>query len=87
MAYEKKPNTGALFVNDKKEKDTHPDRKGDGVVECPCCKKTFDVWLSGWIRKNENIGTFLSLSFKAKDTKPVAPKPKIDFGGGDDIPF
>jgi hypothetical protein len=38
-------NKGAIWKNDKKEKDTHPDWKGSINVE------GVDYWLSGWSRK------------------------------------
>jgi hypothetical protein len=33
MAYEQQNNSGAVFVNDRKEKDTHPDRAGSATIE------------------------------------------------------
>jgi hypothetical protein len=38
-------NRGAIWKNDKKEKDTHPDWRGSINVE------GVDYWLSGWSRK------------------------------------
>ncbi len=47
MTYTKE-NTGALWINKKKEKDTHPDLSGniniDGV----------DYWLSGWNKAEDS---------------------------------
>lgn len=57
-------NSGALFVNAKKVTDKHPDRNGslnvDGV----------DYWISGWLKKDKNGNTFMSLSVKPKEDKP-----------------
>ena len=64
MAYEQKDNSGAIFRNDKKETDNHPDRRGDCLIDGKA------YWISGWIKEGKN-GQFLSLSFKAKDAKPV----------------
>jgi hypothetical protein len=93
---EPKDNSGAIFVNDRKEKDSHPDRKGSAMIG------GVEYWVSGWIKKNDR-GPWLSLSFTPKD-KLAAPapaprqaaKPKQKSGGGtgtgfdemdDDIPF
>jgi len=38
-------NRGAIWKNEKKEKETHPDWKGSINVE------GVDYWLSGWSRK------------------------------------
>ena len=63
MAYEQKDNSGSLFKNDKKEKDTHPDYKGTvkiGGVE---------YWQNAWV-KETNGRKYFSQSFTPKDAKP-----------------
>ena len=61
-------NRGALFKNDRKEKDSHPDYKGsinvDGV----------DYWLSAWLKEGQK-GKFFSMSIQPKEQAP-APKDK-----------
>ena len=64
MAYEQKPNTGSLFVNDKKTQENHPDRTGsfniDGV----------EYWINGWIKKGKDgKPPWLSISVKPKNQK------------------
>jgi hypothetical protein len=80
MAYEKKDNTGAIFKNDKKKQDNHPDRTGTAMIG------GVEYWVNGWIKDGAK-GKFLSMSFKPKDAKPK-DKPR---GGGQaiesDIPF
>ena len=56
-------NTGAIFVNDKKSTDKHPDRKGSlnvGGVE---------YWLSGWLKKDKSGNTYMSLSVTPKEAQ------------------
>lgn len=83
---------GVLFKNDRKEKDSHPDYKGQAEVEGE------EYWLSAWIKEG-NKGKFMSLSFTAKDQpkNPPAREPQKqsrdqqrgNYGdqADDDIPF
>ncbi len=52
-------NSGALFPNDRKEQDNHPDRTGSALIG------GVEYWVNGWIKQG-NKGQFLSLSFKPK---------------------
>lgn len=58
---EKRDNSGALFKNDRKDKDTHPDYTGSALID------GVDMWISAWIKKG-NGKTFMSLAFKPKDS-------------------
>jgi len=95
MAYEQKPNRGALFTNDKKLTDSHPDLKGDFNID------GVNYWISAW-RKEGSRGGFLSISVekkKAPDVMKMADKkqeqsnhqrsePQQDENSfGNDIPF
>ena len=81
--------TGALFKNDKKETEKHPDYKGSINVGGT------EYWLSAWIKTSKQGTKFMSLSVKAKDAAPQprqASKPAPVNSGGDsdddmDIPF
>ena len=77
--YETKNNSGALFRNNKKEKDTHPDYKGNAVID------GVDMWVSAWIRTAQSTGDkYMSLSFQPKN-EPARRSPPDDIN--DEIPF
>lgn len=63
-------NRGALFKNDRKDTDKHPDYTGQVNIA------GHDYWLSAWIKTDRNGRKFMSLSVKQKDGKP-APKPEV----------
>lgn len=83
-------NSGVLFKNDKKQKDTHPDYTGSYTFECPHCHKKSEHWLSSWIKEGKK-GKFMSIANKPKD-EAKAPVPKkaavVDVSDLDEkIPF
>lgn len=87
MAFVQKENSGAVFKNDDKQSENHPDRKGD------CNIDGVEYWVSGWLKKTSKGDPFLSLSFKrkvpAQDAKPAnkPPRPNAGFDGDDGPPF
>jgi len=86
MAFQHKPGFGALFRNDRREKDSHPHHKG--TIMDPAGK----VWeIAAWEREGSR-GAFLSLKLSEPRERPVADttrataapqQPDLD----DDIPF
>ena len=80
-------NSGTLFKNDRKEKETHPDYKGQINIDGT------DYWLSAWVKVSKD-GTkkFMSLSVQPKDQQQAKPAGKGSQGSGfddidSDLPF
>jgi hypothetical protein len=59
MSFTQKPGTGALFKNDRKEKDHQPDYKGSLTLP-----DGSTMQLGGWISEGKN-GKYLSLKISA----------------------
>jgi hypothetical protein len=76
MTFTPKDNTGSLWINDRKNKDEHPDRTGSIMVAGT------EYWLNGWIKKTKDGKPFMSLSVRPK-VGETAAKPQLD----DAIPF
>jgi len=78
--------TGIISKNDRKEKDSHPDVKGQ------CEINGVQHWISGWRKeRKDGNGSFYSLRFEPKDApaeKPAAKPQRKAFDDEDgDIPF
>jgi uncharacterized protein (DUF736 family) len=85
MAYDN-TNRGALFKNERKEKDAQPDYTGslnvDGV----------DFFLDAWLKTADSGRKFMSVSVKRKEKQSAAPAqrsapPKQAPAFDDDVPF
>ena len=79
-------NRGAIFKNEDKQQDNHPDYKGSLNVN------GVDLWVSGWLKTSEKTGKkFMSLSVKPKNAAPVKQASKPKSSGfddmNDDVPF
>jgi hypothetical protein len=59
----KRDNSGALFVNDRKEKPTQPDYNGSAVIAGK------EMWVCGWKKTGKSGKPFMSLAFKIKEAK------------------
>ena len=87
--YQQKDNSGALFKNDKKETDSHPDYKGSAMIDGS------DYWVSGWINTS-NAGTkYMKFSYSPKEQAHNNGVQQVQAAVGgmsmaqleDDIPF
>jgi uncharacterized protein (DUF736 family) len=76
---EQKPNTGAIFKNNKKEKETHPDYRGkinvDGV----------EKEIALWVNTSKNGLQYFSASISEPYVPEEKHEPKSE--GLNDLPF
>ena len=67
MAEYDNTNSGVVFPNDRKQKSSHPDFKGQCTIKTPD-GELVEYWVNGW-EKEGRKGPFLSLSFQIKEEK------------------
>lgn len=94
MAYEQKDNSGSLFANDRREKESHPHAKGTALIDGR------EYWVDAWTNTSAGGKKYQSLKFKLKEeARPGAAdeRHRANLGKGgfapapddldDDIPF
>lgn len=77
MAEYDNTNRGALFKNDRKQKDTQPDYTGNTDIE------GVEYRVSAWIKKSKSGQAFMSLAY----TKKEAASTGYSDVSPDDVPF
>ena len=86
-----KDNSGALFKEEEKKSEKHPDYKGN------CLVNGEKMYIAAWINESQSGKKYMSLSFSApstdatytKDSTATAPSEfeKPQATTGDDLPF
>lgn len=66
MAEYDNTNSGALFENEKREKETHPHLRGSCTIKTPD-GELVEYWVSAWQKTSKKGDDFFSLSFQLKD--------------------
>jgi uncharacterized protein (DUF736 family) len=67
---EKRDNTGALFTNDKKTKETHPDLNGKITI------LGREFYISAWKKQTNQGKGYLSLSIKPAEEEKTKAQSK-----------
>jgi hypothetical protein len=82
METSQRDNSGVLFKNDRKDKPTAPDYKGNITVDGQ------SYWLSAWVKEGKS-GKFMGLAVSPKEeANTSSPKKKSSIEDMDeDIPF
>ena len=85
MAYEQKPDSGSLWRNEYKEKDTQPTHTGTAKID------GVDYKLAAWVNttKSEPPKKYFSIKFEKKEAAPAPAAAPLPGDGefDDDIPF
>ena len=84
--FRQKDNSGSLFTNGRKERETHPDftgrlKIGDDLLEA--IRNGDELQLSGWKKQTKNGQSWVSLSIgkvyrKPENLTPRAAPPSLD---------
>jgi uncharacterized protein (DUF736 family) len=78
---EAKNNSGAIFKNDKKTKETHPDYRGKVMVN----GKEMEVAL--WVKESAKGLKYFSAAFSEPYVPTEAPRIQVQQIDEDDLPF
>jgi hypothetical protein len=83
--FQQKDNEGALFANDRKETEKHPDYKGDALIGGT------QYYLSAWINTSKNGVKYMKTSYTPKEQASNAVVQQIQPAAkpfkDNDIPF
>lgn len=61
MGREQRNNDGALFKNDRKQSENHPDYTGSAVID------GVEYWVSAWVKTSQAGKKFFSMAYKPKE--------------------
>lgn len=88
MAFETKPQTGALFANKVKKHPKAPDYQGDLLIDVnqmEVVNGMMKIKLAGWKKQSASGIMFLSIAVDAY--KPKEQQPKTQENEDEDVPF
>lgn len=79
--YETKDNSGVLFANDRREKDTQPNAKGSALID------GVEYWVSAWTNTSSKGTKYQGLKFERKSEKFDNTAELQSEALNDDVPF
>lgn len=83
--YQIKDESGSLFRNKRREKETHPTHKGSAKIA------GVEYWISAWVNESKSSGEkYFGLRFEAKEQQPGAQSTapaQAQESFDDDVPF
>ena len=80
MAFEHKDNSGSIFRNDRREKDSHPTHTGSAKID------GVEYWISAWVNETGGGKKYFSLKFRPKDEQSKPSKQDVEWSD-EDVPF
>jgi len=72
--YQPKPDSGSLFKNAEKQKETHADYKGDALIDGVA------YFIDAWVNETKQGKKYFGMKFKRKQKQPTQSQ------SNDDIP-
>ena len=74
-------NTGALFENEKRAKESHPHLRGSCTIKTPD-GEVLEFWVSAWQKTSKKGDDFFSLSFQLKDEQKAQEEAPVKKSSG-----
>jgi hypothetical protein len=84
MSYQHKDNTGSLFKNERREKETHAHARGSALID------GVEYYIDAWTNESNDGSKYQSLKFKRKDQQSGGSqrsRPSFNADLDDDVPF
>lgn len=85
--FQQKENSGALFRNDRKERDDQPSHKGSALIDGT------EYWMSAWVNVSKSSDRkYFGMKFEKKEQQRNTaagspPAPAEGFNVDEDMPF
>ena len=81
MAEYDNTNSGALFENEKRAKESHPHLRGSCTIKTPD-GEVLEFWVSAWQKTSKKGDDFFSLSFQLKDEQKAQEEAPVKKSSG-----
>ena len=84
MAYEQKPNSGTLFLNDQKTSENAPDMSGRLLIDksmIPAIERGDALRIAAWEKQTNNGGSLLSIAVSEQQKRDEGSQEQPRTGG------